>query len=152
MVFAKLVEFIEDHWEPISNRVLQRMQSDNKLPHIRQITHGDLEDMGQRLVKNLSHWLMESHHEEIGHKYEELARLRFRDAIPLHELMWSVLLVKKCVVDYVREQGLAQSTVDIYAEEELEHRLDEFFDDICFHIVKGYEAELRKAAHLTAVA
>ena len=150
MVFARLVQFIEEHYEPISNRILDRIRGDGKLSHLQRISQGDLEEMGQRLVKNLSHWLLEAQRGEVERRYEDIGKQRFREGVPLHELVWGLLLVRRCVVDYVREQGLAQCTVDIYAEEELEHRMDELFDELCFHLVRGYEVELRKATHLAA--
>jgi hypothetical protein len=40
--------------------------------------------------------------------------------------------------------------VEVHAEEGLEHRLDRFFDWLVYHLVRGYEEALRKAAHLVA--
>jgi hypothetical protein len=43
------------------------------------------------------------------------------------------------MVDFVREQGLARDTIDVFAEEELEYRVARFFDGLVYHIVKGCE-------------
>jgi len=50
----------------------------------------------------------------------------------------------------VRNQGMGHTTMEIYAEEELEHRLGKFFDCLVYRLVHGYEIALRKAAHLAA--
>ena len=70
--------------------------------------------------------------------------------MPLHETVRSVQILKDQMLDFVREQGVAQSSVELYAEEELEHRAGLFFDDLIYHLVRGYEGALRKAAHLVA--
>jgi hypothetical protein len=60
------------------------------------------------------------------------------------------------MMDFVQEQGLRNdsvefyvelySYVDLYAEEELEHRVGRFFDDLVVHLVRGYEAAWQHGA------
>jgi hypothetical protein len=38
--------------------------------------------------------------------------------------------------------------IELYAEEELEHRVGRFFDFMLYHVVRGYEAAMRRAAHV----
>ena len=52
-------------------------------------------------------------------------------------------------VDYIRNQGFPQTSLEIYAEEELEHRLNRFIDFLVYHMVRGYEAALRNPRRKT---
>jgi hypothetical protein len=53
------------------------------------------------------------------------------------------------MLSFVRDQGLGQTTVEVYAEEELEHHVGLFFDCVVHCLVRGYEDEMRQALHQT---
>jgi hypothetical protein len=38
----------------------------------------------------------------------------------------------------------------LHAEEELERRVDRFFDELVIHLIRGYEGAWRRAAHAAA--
>ena len=50
------------------------------------------------------------------------------------------------MIDFVKEQGIRKDSVELYAEEELEHRVGRFFDDLVIHLVLGYEPTWRSTA------
>ena len=58
--------------------------------------------------------------------------------------------MKESAIDYLREQGFTTNSVEILAENELEHELSKFYDLLTFHLVRGYEEELRRASHAQA--
>jgi hypothetical protein len=43
----------------------------------------------------------------------------------------------------MRDQGTPTNTVELYAEEELEYRVGQFFDCLVYHLVKGYEMAMK---------
>jgi hypothetical protein len=53
------------------------------------------------------------------------------------------------MLDYIRDQGIGLSTVEIYAEEELEHQVGVFFDSVIYHVVRGYQnADVKVAVNV----
>ena len=72
--------------------------------------------------------------------------------MPLYECVHGLHIVKNAVLSYVRDQGLGQTTVEVFAEEELEHHVGLFFDCVIYHLVRGYEDEMRQALHHTVAA
>jgi hypothetical protein len=139
---------VEEHWDTIAARVIHQIRNDPLLFHIRKLPDSELRLWGQALLKNLGHWLVESNEQEITHRYESQGRLRYQEGIPLHEVVQTSALLKRGILDYIRDQGLCQTSVEVYAEEELEHQVGAFFDSAIFHLVRGYEAELRHAVHI----
>ena len=93
------------------------------------------------LVGNLGHWLIARHPEVAGWS-EPLGRTRFEQSIPLHELIRGLQIVKERLVDFARD-GMAETALQIYAEEELEYRVGRFFDEVVYYAAKGYELALR---------
>jgi len=152
MVAPKLVQMIEDHWDSISARTLRRIRNCVDMPHLKDMPESDLQLISQRTLHNLSHWLHNDPDVEIARRYEEVGQQRFRDGMPLCEAVRGIQLVKESTLDFVRDQGFASTSVEILAEEELEHRLGRFFDMLIFHLVKGYEDAMRKAIALAAKA
>jgi hypothetical protein len=148
MLSTKLVGLVEDHWEQITQRVMEMIRKDPALNNLKRLPDSELRDLGRRTLKNLSHWLLESSDADVGRYYEEIGKRRFHEGIPLHECVRCAHLFRERLVDWVREQGLAQSTIDVFAEEELEYRVGRFFDSLVYHVVKGYEQCLRSEASM----
>lgn len=154
MLSAKLIQLIEDHWEGIMTAVLHNLRNDPRLPNMRKIPDSELRDLGRTMLKNLGQYLTASRHElrALEEQYEGLGRVRFAEDIPLHESVRALQGVKRKVIEFLRDHEFAQSSVAIYAEEELEHRLGEFFDDLIYYEVRGYEAAMRQAIAARAFA
>lgn len=152
MVSAKLVQLIEEHWDNIARRAVRRIRGCSDLPHLQQMPESEVHQICQRTLHNLGHWLTDVPDKEIAGRYHDIGRQRCHDGMPLHEAVRGLQLMKASVLDYIREHGFTGSSVEILAEEELEHHLGEFYDLLVFHLVKGYEEALRRgqAAHAAA--
>ena len=145
MLSTKLIQMVEEHWDTIGARVIKEIRNDPHLFHIRKLPDSELRLWGQGIMKNLGHWLVGSNEQEVAHRYESQGRLRYQEGIPLHEVVHGANLLKYGMLTYIRDQGFCQTTVEVYAEEELEHQVGRFFDSAVYHLVRGYEAELRHA-------
>lgn len=143
MVSAKFVQLIESHADQIAERVVAELRRSNRAPHIAALPETELRDSCHRVLRNLGHWLTASSEEEIARYYEERGRIRAAEGVPLHEAVYLLQLLKSRMLDYVRNQGIAQTSIDLYAEEELEHQVGRFFDAAVYHLIRGYEGALR---------
>jgi hypothetical protein len=146
MISAKLVQMIEDHSEQITLQVVQQFRKDPRMSRIARLPDSELRGRCQEILKRLGHWLAETNEEEIAEHYEALGRLRMHEDIPLHEVVHGLQILKGKMLDYSRNQGIGQNSVELYAEEELEHQVGRFFDSAVYHVVVGYEDALRQAA------
>jgi hypothetical protein len=150
MLSGKLIQLIEAHQEQIANGVIDEIRRHPDLVHLRKLPDAELRERGQQIVENLGHWLAAGHAAEIAHRYEALGRDRFQDSIPLHESIRALCITKDRIVDFVDGQGLAKTSIELYAEEELERRVGRFFDLLVIHMAQGYETSQRRAAHAVA--
>jgi hypothetical protein len=150
MLSTRLVHIIEDHWQAISSSVISQIRSDPSLRHIRALPETELREIGRTILRNLGHWLTAptAEHEIIGEQYETIGRLRFAENIPLCECVRALQIVKRKTMGFIADQGFAQSSVDMYGANELERRVDAFFDDLIYHEVIGYERAMRQSAGL----
>lgn len=139
MISTRLVNQIEDHWEAISARFLRQLRATHHLPHLSQIPESEITETCCRVLHNLGHWLVSSSDEEIARLYEKHGHDRYVQGMPLSEALRAVQLMKDATLDYIRDEFMARTTVDVFAEEELEQQLGRFFDLMLYHLARGYE-------------
>lgn len=139
MVSAKLVTQIETHWEAINARFLRLMRTSQALPAVQRLPESELQEACRRILRNLGHWLVSSSEADIARMFEQVGRQRKLERIPMSQAVRAVQLMRQATTDYVRDEGVFESSVDLYAEEELEHELARFFDLVVFYLVRGYE-------------
>lgn len=139
MVSAKLVTQIETHWEAIHSRSMRLLRGTPNVPHVQRLPESELQEACRRILRNLGHWLVSSSESDIARMYEQVGRQRKAEGIPLSQAIRAVQLMREATTDYVRDEGVFESSVDLYAEEELEHELAHFFDLLVFYLAKGYE-------------
>ena len=149
MLSHQLIAMIENHWEQITTEVIDNIRKDPALAVVSGRPFHELESWGRTLVKNLGHWLSGAA-AEIGAEYESIGRQRFAAGIPLSECVHTLHLLKDKMLEFVRNRGFAATTLEIYAEEELEHRVGKFFDNLTYHLVHGYEAAMKHPAAFAA--
>jgi hypothetical protein len=134
---------ISDHSDEIANRVLRQICRDSKLHEIAKLPENELLERTKQMLQHIDRWLV-SKEDDLRHKYERLGRQRYEDGIPLHEVVRALQLVRENMIQYVLDQGYAQTPLDLYAEEELQHGADRIFDSIIFYFVRGYELAMRE--------
>jgi hypothetical protein len=143
MLSSKLLRVVSEHWEEIAVRVQQRIRADSELMELGKLPEAELRGRAREILLNLGHWMV-SKEEDPSARYESLGRHRFHEGIPLHEVVHALQLIRECMVDYVRDQGMGVTPLDLYAEEELEHGADRVFDRIIYCFVRGYESAMRE--------
>jgi hypothetical protein len=152
MLSGKLVHLIEANSTLIVDRVISQIRRDPELQHVNKLSEAELREYGKYLLDRFGDWLSKGNGQELAHFYEDTGRLRFEEGVPLHEAVRGLFLVKNKIIDFVMNQATARTYMEMYAEEELEHRVDRFFDDLVCHLVKGYETALRRSARDAAFA
>ena len=152
MLSGRLVHLVETNSTLIVEQVISQIRRDPELQHVSKLSEAELREYGMYLLERFGDWLARSNGQELANYYEDTGRLRFEEGVPLHEAVRGLFLVKNKIIDFVMNQATARTYMQIYAEEELEHRVDRFFDDLVCHLVKGYETALRRSARAAAFA
>lgn len=142
MLSVNLIRMISDHWEEIAERVLKRVRRDSKLLEFGKLPEPELRERAREILQNLGNWMV-SREEDLAQRYEQLGRQRCQEGIPLHEVVYALLLLKECMIQYVRDAGLRQTPIELYAEEELQRGAGHIFDTLVYYFVRGYERAMR---------
>jgi hypothetical protein len=150
MLSARLVKLIENNWEEITARVIRVIRSGPETPHLAARSDGELRDWCKDILLNLGKLLTAPKEEEVSRRFQLLGRMRFEENIPLDEAVLRFHILKDKIFGFIHEQGYAMTAVELYAEEELEHRIGRFFDACVYHIVRGYEDARRVARRMAS--
>jgi hypothetical protein len=143
MLSVRLIRMVADHWEEIAARVIRQVRRDSKLLELGKLPEQELRERAREILQGLGAWLV-SPEEDLGQRSEALGRRRFEEGIPLHEVVYSLQLLRENMIQFVRDQGLGQTPLELYAEEELERGSDRIFNKIIYHFVRGYERAMRE--------
>jgi hypothetical protein len=143
MISARLVQLVEDHSDAIAARILRNIRADPRLPEVGSLPENELRARARDILKHLGHWLMVSKEREVAKHFEQIGAHRHEEGIPMAEIALAYMIVKEEMIQFVRDQGLGDTTVALYAEEELEHVVGRFFDTMLYNMIKGYEEAMR---------
>ncbi|MGE5569307.1 MAG: RsbRD N-terminal domain-containing protein [Rhodospirillales bacterium] len=138
MLSAKLIRLISTHREEITARVIRRIRRESGLLELGKLPEAELRERALSIFENLDTWLT-AKKSDLAQTYEELGRLRCEQGVPLHETVHGMQIIKETMIQFVQDQRMTGNTLEIYAEEELEHATDRIFDLMIFHLVRGYE-------------
>jgi hypothetical protein len=140
MLAARLVRAIEDHAEDLTRGVLDDLATNPRTPAYHTFSRAELHGRVYEVYRNLGRWLDDDSGEVVDTVYRALGRERRAEGIPLEDVVYALILTRQHLRHYVLRSGLVASIVDLYQEEDLNLRLDHFFDRAIYSAVKGYQA------------
>jgi hypothetical protein len=149
MLSGNLIHLIEVHHKEITGRTIREIARHPDMVHLRTLPEAELRERSQDLLEHLGDWLTSGSEEELARQQEAIGVTRFEQNIPLHEAVRALCLIKYNLIDFVEEHGLPKDPIGLYAEEELEHRIGQFFDLLIIYLVRGYELAWHRAAQAT---
>lgn len=145
MLSARLMHRIEANWEAIAAHVLKEVRRDQEVSHYQSLSESEIRERARDIVVNLGYWLVSNNTAEVATRYEALGRRRFREGVPLHEVVYKLTMNRRAIANYVTEQNLNLTPVEIYEELDLLRSLTRFFDLVIHNVVRGYESELKES-------
>jgi len=152
MLGARLLLLIQAHAGPLTYEVVKELKTDPRTAAFRRLDPADIEGRVAALFNNLGKWIGEADENAVRLEYEEMGRARFREGVPVSELVYALLITKHHLRRYIRDHGLVDFAGDrivtqellpleLHSIQELNYQVGEFFDRALYHLARGYEAE-----------
>ena len=139
MLSARLIQMIEDHAEELMGGLIGKLKTHPRTSAYTRFSDSEIHDRLYTVYKDLGAWMLGKPEEEIRRHYEALGLRRYQEGIPLFEVLYAGTLSKSHLLDYIRNNGLAGTVLEIYAEQELTHKINQFFDNAIYFTAKGYQ-------------
>lgn len=141
MLASKLIRLVSAHREEITARVLRRIRRESRLLELGKMPEEQLRDRSLEILGHLEGWLA-TKPGDLAQSQEEQGRRLYEEGVPLHEAVHVLQIIKTCMMQFAQDQRTTGNTLEIYAEEELEHASDRVFDQMVYSLVRGYEGAM----------
>jgi hypothetical protein len=150
MLATRLIQLIENHAQSLTHEAAQDILANQHAASFRRLPKTEIEPRIEALYHNLGKWIGDPKDDEIREEYEHWGRTRFRQEIPLSEVVCVLMLTKKHLRKFIREHGLVTFSgdrvtpdelvpVELHAMQELNYLVGDFFDRALYYLVRGYE-------------
>ena len=154
MLGSRLLMLIQAHAGPLTSDVVNDLMAHERTPTFRRLNRADIETRVSSLFYGLGKWLGDADERAVRNEYEEMGRVRFREGVPVSELVYALVLTKHHLRQYIRDHGLVDFAgdrvtpdellpVQLHSIQELNYQVGEFFDRALYYLATGYEAEAR---------
>jgi hypothetical protein len=152
MLASRLIELIETHADALTQETLKDIATNPRTRSFHLVPRDELEARVFAAYRNLGRWIGDRSDAAVQADYEAWGARRYRQGIPLSEVVYALILVKHHLRRYVRDHGLVEFSgdrvlgadlvgVQLHGIQELNYMVDEFFERAMYYLARGYEAE-----------
>lgn len=150
MISARLVELIQNHAPRLTEDVVNDLVSNPETSGFRTVPRLELEARIFEICHHLGDWIAAKADRAVQAEFEDWGGKRFGQGIPLSQVVYAVILLKRHLRRYIREHGLIESSfpridgdyvlpMHLISLQELDGMVSEFFDKAVHYLARGYE-------------
>jgi len=139
MLAYRLVRLIETHSEPLAEGLLAKLQACDKCRNFQKVPSHEFRQRVYEIYHNLGEWLLSKKEEDVARRYTEIGHRRFRQGVPLSELIWAIVLTREFLLDYLKRDAVVEKPAEVFGEVEMLGMLETFFDRAIYYAALGYE-------------
>ena len=152
MLGQRLIQLIRDNADRLTGETLQDLFTNPRMPNFQKVPREEMQARIHALFANLGNWIGDPKDDAVRTAYEDWGRRRFRQGIPISEIVYALILAKQHLRRYIRDHGLVEFSgdritpaeivpVQMTAVQELNAMIGEFFDRALYYLTRGYELE-----------
>jgi len=140
MILAyRLLRLVETHSDKLAIALLERTNHSPLLPNYNNVPSEELRERVHEIYQHLAEWLLGRGDMDVEKRYLEIGSKRAQQDVPLSQLIWAIILTKKNLWDFVKQEAVLDQPVEIAGELEVEELVDQFFDRAIYYAAVGYE-------------
>ena len=138
MELQDLVKLIESRAEELAELMVRRVRESPRLASYHRFGDSELSDRARLVYAHVGKWLEEGSEGQVEEEYLRLGKVRCQERIPLSQVIWALLLIRRNLWQFIEQQGW-ETLVDLQRNLDLELLVVRFFDRAILHTVRGYE-------------
>lgn len=151
MFALRMVQLIETHAARLSDELSQKLIASGECRDLLQrVPSHELKMRSHEIYRNLSEWLLSKTESEIEERYVGLGLRRARQGVPFSQFLFALSATKECLWEYLQQESLIESPVELLGDMDLLHSLEKFFDRAAYSAAMGYEAAQQGQHHAPA--
>ena len=140
MVRHRLVRQIEAHSDELASELLMRVRHSPQLPFFNQkVPPAELKQRVYEIYRHLGQWLIKKADVDIERHYREVGARRYRQGVPLSELIRAIILTKENLWDFLNRESCPGFEIEVLAEHDMFRMIDQFFNRAIHYAAVGFE-------------
>jgi hypothetical protein len=154
MLTHRLVRLIEAHSEALASEILEKLQESEYTRSFSRVPDAEIRGRVCEIYQHLGEWLLARTDTDLERRYREIGARRFRQHVPLAELIWAITLAKQTLWEFLSWESVPDRLAEVFGELELLKLLGCFFDRAIHWAALGYEdarVQEELAGNMTAV-
>jgi len=137
----QVIRIIESHAEELTEGVMEKLRSSSHTPAYHSVPREELHRRLFEIYHDLGHWLLGNMEQSVQSRYEAVGRERYKEHVPLGQVLWAQVLIKEHLRDAIGTAMSADSAVELYREREVLRLIGRFFDRALCYTAEAYERE-----------
>jgi len=150
-VLPRLVALVKDHADVICRHAMREIHQAAHLEQLRGLPQLGCRKLLQEITEDLGSCVAPGNHDWLLSRWREFGRLCFENSVPLHEAIHALHILKAKIIGFLDDQGLLQTSLELYSEKEFEHLLGRLVESLVYQVVCGYERAMLDAVHAMPV-
>jgi hypothetical protein len=139
MKLEELVKLIESRADELTELMVRKVRESPRMAAYHRFGDDELGERARLVYANLGKWLEEASEGLVVEEYFRLGKLRCQERIPLSQVIWALLLIRRNLWEFIELQGW-DTVSDLQRTLDLEILVVRFFDRAILHAVSGYES------------
>ena len=139
MLAYRLVKIIEMHSEGLAKSLHEKIVSSDKTRDYDKVPAEELTRVVYEMYRNLGEWLLGKTEADIEKRYTAIGARRAEQDVPLSQVVWTIMLVKENMLEYLGKENVMERPAEILGELEILQLLEQFFDRAVYYAALGYE-------------
>jgi len=136
----RLVRLIETHSDGLAASLMERTKASEKTRnYVDKVPPDDLRQRVYEIYHHLGQWLINKQEADVEARYLEIGGLRYRQGVPLSQLLWAILLVRDNLLEFLNREAVMERPSEVFGELEILQLLDQFFERAVYYAAVAYE-------------
>lgn len=142
MLTYRLVRLIETNSDSLASGLLEKVQNSELTRSYRNVPPEELKQRAYEIYRHLGEWLLGKSVFDIEQRYEEIGTKRAHQGVPISELIWTILLTKENLWDFLKRESVIERPTEAFGELEMLQLLEQFFDRAIYYAAIGHGCAL----------
>ena len=140
MMAYRFVRLIETHSDALAAGLLDKVQHSEFTPAVNQnVPPEELKRRVCEIYRHLGEWLLGKTEFDIEQRYEEIGTRRAQQGVPISELIWTIVLTKENLWEFLKKEALLERPAEVFGELEMLQLLEQFFERAVYYAAVGHE-------------
>jgi hypothetical protein len=136
-----IVVIAETHAEPLARKWLERLHREEGMERYLLRPEAELLQHVRAAYEEIGTYLDQPRHMVIAEHFRSTGRRRRAEGVPLAQVVRAVQIARIVLWQYVIEEGIFDSTANLYQGLNLYRQIVNFFDGAVLYAVEGYTEE-----------